>query len=84
MDGAHPLHNSQPAYGLIKKNTDMVLKSNTKRERLNINNAYDIEHSPEIIHESVSINGQATIELFNEIKQEQINGKIYMNSTRAY
>ncbi len=78
MDGVHPLHNSQAAYGWIKKGTDMVLKSNTGRERLNLNGAYNIEHHTAIIQESDSINGQSIVELFKEIMRKQPLGLIYI------
>lgn len=78
MDGVHPLHNSQPAYGWIRKGTEIVLQSNTGRDRLNLNGAYDIEHYTAIIHEASSINGQSTVELLKDIKQKQAKGKIYV------
>lgn len=43
MDGVHPLNNSQPAYGWIKKGTDTVIPSNTGRQRLNLNRTYNLE-----------------------------------------
>src|ERR1700691_2450925 len=43
MDGTHPMHNSQLAYGWIKKGKDKFVKANTGRERININGAYNIE-----------------------------------------
>ncbi len=39
MDGAHPQHNSVAGYGWIKKGKVKELKSNTGRQRLNINGA---------------------------------------------
>ena len=43
MDGVHPLHNSQPAYGWMKKDCDYTIQANTGRERININGAVNIE-----------------------------------------
>ncbi len=43
MDGVHPQHNSVAAYGWIKKGEVKELKSNTGRQRLNINGAINIE-----------------------------------------
>jgi len=86
MDGVHPLHNSQPAYGWIKKGTDMVIKSNTGRERLNLNGAYNIEDHTAIIQEADSINGQSTVELLKEIMRNQPLGFIYiiLDNARYY
>ncbi len=44
MDGVHPMHDSQPAYGWIKKGKEAIPKTNTRRQRVNINCAYDIEN----------------------------------------
>jgi len=43
MDGVHPMHNSQPAYGLNRKGQNMVLKANTGRQRINLNGAYNFD-----------------------------------------
>ena len=43
MDGTHPQHNSVATYGWIKKGKVKEIKSNTGRQRLNINAAIDIE-----------------------------------------
>jgi transposase len=86
MDGVHPLHNSQPAYGWIRKGTDMVLKSNTGRERLNLNGAYNMEDHTAVIQESESINAQSTVSLLEKMMQNQPLGKIYviLDNARYY
>ena len=86
MDGVHPLHNSQPAYGWIQKGSDMILKSNTGRERLNLNGAYNIEDHTAIIQETEMINAQSTISVFTEIMRKQPMGKIYiiLDNARYY
>ena len=61
------MHNSQTAYGWIRKGQDMVLKANTGRQRLNLNGAYNLEDHEVIIQESEMINAQSTIILLNEI-----------------
>jgi transposase len=78
MDGCHPQHNSQPAYGWIKKGIQKELKSNTGRERINLNGAYNLEDHELIIREDESINSQSTIELFKQISQSQKAGMIYI------
>ena len=78
MDGVHPLHNSQPAYGWIKKGKEQVLKSNTGRMRLNLNGAYNIENHKAIIREDESINSQSTIALLEQMLKEQPLGMLYI------
>lgn len=86
MDGVHPLHNSQPAYGWIRKGTDMVLQSNTGRERLNLNGAYNIEDHTAVVIESDSINAQSTVVLLEKMMQKQPQGLLYviLDNARYY
>jgi len=78
MDGCHPQHNSQPAYGWIKKGKQKELKSNTGRKRVNLNGAYNLEDHELVIREDESINSQSTIELFKQISQRQKAGMSYI------
>ena len=78
MDGVHPLHNSQPAYGWIKKGKEQTLKTNTGRMRVNINGAYDIEEHKVVIRDDESINSQSTISLLEQMLKEQTLGKLYI------
>jgi len=86
MDGVHPLHNSQPAYGWIKKGTDMVIQSNTGRQRINLNGAYNLEDHKAIIQEAESINAQSTVSLLEEMMLKQPAGLIYviLDNARYY
>jgi transposase len=86
MDGVHPLHNSQPAYGWIRKGTDMVLQSNTGRERLNLNGAYNIEDHTAVVQEAESINAQSTVRLLEEMMRKQPLGLLYiiLDNARYY
>lgn len=86
VDGVHPMHNSQPAYGWIRKGQEMVLKANTGRQRINLNGAYNLEDHSVIIQETDMINGQSTINLFREILQKQPTGKVYivLDNARYY
>ena len=77
-DAVHPLHNSQPAYGWIKKGQEMVIQANTGRQRINLNGAYCLEDQSVVIHESDTVNAQSTIELLKEIMRKQPLGFIYI------
>ena len=86
VDGVHPLHNSQPAYGWIKKGQEMVIKANTGRRRINLNGAYCIENHTAVVLEADMINAQATIALFKDIMRKQPLGFIYiiLDNARYY
>lgn len=83
MDGVHPLHNSQPAYGWIQKGEEKELKANTGRQRININGAYDIKNHRLVFHEDESVNAQSTIALLQKLLHRQTDGKIYIISDNA-
>lgn len=70
MDGSHPQHNSVAAYGWIKKGTVKELKSNTGRQRLNINSAFNIEELSAVAGYDDSINAQSTISLLKKIESK--------------
>ena len=86
MDGVHPMHNSQPAYGWIRKGSDMVIKANTGRQRLNLNGAYNLEDHSVIIQETEMINAQSAVSLLNEMLRKQPLGMIYviLDNARYY
>ena len=67
MDGTHPQHNCVAAYG-FKKGTTKEIKSNTGRQRLNINVAFDIENTSISVDYGASINAQSTISLLKGIE----------------
>lgn len=70
MDGVHPQHNTMLAYGWIKKGKNNLVKSNTGRQRININGALDAETHEVITREDTSINAVSTIELLKEIEDK--------------
>lgn len=83
VDGCHPMLNPIAGYGWIKKGTNKEIPSNTGREHLNLNGAYNAETKQAIIHESAQINAQSTIALIEKIKQNQPKGKIMLISDNA-
>lgn len=86
MDGVHPMHNVQPAYGWIKKGEEKALKSNTGRERVNINGAYNTEDHSVTIREDESINSQSTIALLEQLLKKYPLGILYiiLDNARYY
>ena len=69
MDGVHPQHNTMLAYGWIKKGEDNIIKSNTGRQRVNINGALDADTHDIIVRDDKSINAITTIELLKKIEE---------------
>ena len=83
MDGVHPLHNSMLCNGWIKKGTEKAVKSNTGRDRININGACNVEDATVIIHQDESVNAQSTIELFDKMQLHQPKGKLFVIADNA-
>jgi transposase len=84
MDGTHPQHNTVAAYGWIKKGTDKTIKSNSGRQRLNINGAINIEKIKMSVHYADSINAQSTIALFKKVERANKKAnKIYLIADNA-
>lgn len=79
MDGAHPQHNPVPAFGWIKKGVTKEIKSNTGRQRVNINGAINAENQKMSVQFGDSINAQSTIFLFKKLEAANKNaGVIYV------
>ncbi len=68
MDGVHPQHNTMLSYGWIKKGEDNIIKSNTGRQRININGALDAETLDVIVRDDETINALTTVELLKKIE----------------
>jgi len=87
LDGVHPQHNTQLAYGWIKKGQDKVLKSNSGRQRININGALNAETLEVVIRTDETINAQSTLELFRALEQKHPHAKaifITLDNARYY
>ena len=70
MDAIHPTHNVMPAYGWIKKGKEKGIKSNSGRQRININGVYSPNDGEIIIRDDERINSQSTIELLKTIENK--------------
>lgn len=71
MDAAHPQHNPVLACGWIKRGEDHAVRTNTGRQRVNINGAIDLGRLEPVVRFDDTINAQSTIALFEEL--ERIN-----------
>ncbi len=79
VDGVHPHHNAIPAYGWIEKGTDKHLKTNTGRQRLNLNGALNSEDVTDVeILSEPTLNADAMIRLCKRLLAKHAVGVIYL------
>ncbi len=74
-DACHPQHNSQPAYGWIRKGYDKEIKSNGGRKRVNINGAVNIETLDIATDFVKSVNGESSLRLFRKLEAKHPDAK---------
>lgn len=79
-DSTHPEHNTKPSYGWILKGkiNDKFVKTNTGRERLNLNGAIGLDSKEAIVLNEKTINSDSTIKLLKKLLVKQPKGKIYL------
>ncbi len=68
VDAVHPEHNTQAAYGWIKRGEKKKLKTNSGRQRLNLHGAINAETHEVTVIESETVNQDSTIELLETIE----------------
>lgn len=78
MDGVHPQHNTVAAYGWIKKGQEKEVKSNSGRQRLNINGALDVKDCKVTITFEETLNAITVLALFKKLR------KVYKNAGKLY
>jgi transposase len=79
-DSTHPEHNTKPSYGWILKGkvNDKFVKTNTGRERLNLNGALSLKDKTAVVLEEETINSGSVIRLFKKLAVKQPMGKIHL------
>lgn len=79
-DSTHPEHNTKPAYGWILKGkvNDKFIKTNSGRERLNLNGALNLNNKSAIVLSEKTVNSDSTIRLLKKLLIKQPTGKIYL------
>lgn len=74
-DGVHPLHNAISSYGWIERGKEKEIKANSGRSRVNPNGAYCLEKQEVVTVESVSVNAQSTIALYEKLEEKHPDEK---------
>jgi transposase len=69
MDGVHPTHNVQPAYGWIKIGVRKEIAANTGRMRLNLSGIIDVISHKVLVKEDQTLNAESTIHFFKNIEK---------------
>ena len=69
IDAVHPQHNPTPACAWIERGEDYEVRSNTGRNRLNINGAINIETLETVVNYETTINAESTIDLLTNIEE---------------
>ena len=78
IDAVHPQHNTTTAKVWTEKGVCRYIPSNTGRDRLNINGAYNPYTADIICHTAETINAESTIELLEQISA------FYPNKTEIF
>lgn len=87
IDGVHPTHNVQPAYGWIRKGERKEIPANSGRSRINLTGIMDVISHHVIVQEDEMLNAEATIKFFQKI-EEAYPGKrkihLFCDNARYY
>lgn len=87
MDGVHPTHNTQLAYGWIKKGFRKEICANSGRSRLNLSGAIDIISKKLHIQEDKTLNADSTIAFLRKIEEAyptKIKIHLFSDNARYY
>jgi len=87
IDGVHPTHNVQLAYGWIRKGQRKEIPSNTGRSRINLSGMIDIVSHHIIAQEDTTLNAWATIKFFQKIEEaypEKNKIHVFCDNARYY
>lgn len=68
IDGVHPTHNVQPAFGWIKKGVRKEIPTNSGRSRINLFGALDVIEHKLIIQSDKTLNADSTIKFFRRME----------------
>lgn len=87
MDGVHPTHNVQPAYGWIQKGVRKEIPANSGRSRINLSGIIDIIGHKVLVQEDKMLNASSTISFFQKIEEaypKKAKIHLYCDNARYY
>jgi len=87
MDGVHPTHNVQPAYGWIQKGVRKEIPANSGRSRINLSGVIDVIDHKVLVQEDKMLNAEATISFFRKIEEaysEKTRVHVFCDNARYY
>jgi transposase len=85
LDAVHPSHNTKVGFAWIGKGEEKIIETNSGRDRVNINGAYNILDAEVIVTSSDTVNTQSTLELFDTLIKNygHNSGNLYCISDNA-
>lgn len=85
LDGVHPTHNTKAGFAWIEKGKEKIIETNSGRDRVNLNGAYDVINGDVIATSSKTVNSDSTIELFDTLLENNntTEGNLYCFSDNA-
>jgi transposase len=87
MDGVHPTHNVQPAFGWIQKGVRKEIPANSGRSRINLSGVIDVIDHKVLVQEDKMLNAEATISFFRKIEEaypEKTRVHVFCDNARYY
>jgi len=78
LDACHPHHNNRPFYGWIVKGEEKAIKTNSGRERMNLNGALSLEDMQITVLSEPTINRHAQMRLLLTLEEKQPDGEIHI------
>lgn len=86
-DGVHPTHNTQLAYGWIKKGVSKSVAANSGRSRINLTGSVDIISHKVVVQEDTTLNAEATIKFLTRLEAaypEKTKVHVFCDNARYY
>ncbi len=85
LDGVHPTHNTKAGFAWIEKGEEKLIETNSGRDRVNLNGAYNVISGEVIVNPSQTVNSDSTLELFDSIIDNYANSdkNLYLFSDNA-
>ena len=88
LDGVHPTHNTKAGCAWVEKGKEKVIETNSGRNRINLNGAYNVMSGKVIANPSKTVNSDSTLELFESIienySDSDANIYLFADNARYY